>query len=183
MIKNGLRLHVSRSPITYERSQWGVAEFDTWYLAGLDTLVNSLQSFRSEKISKGIVKVYAKIRSSSAEMKQICFDNDFIYSVNSKGEIWVDHTINCHVEMPGFYPPRDIPWLAKIGLKLDLTPVYNTLEWFGRGLFETYPDRKTGAKTGIWKENIADIRCPYIMPQDFGNHSDVRWAAVYREDE
>jgi len=94
----------------------------------------------------------------------------------------VDHRVNCHTEMSGYWPPRDIPWLAKIGLKLDLASGYRTFEWFGKGLFETYPDRKTGAKTGIWKEAIADIQCPYIMPQDFGNHTDVRWAAVTRED-
>jgi beta-galactosidase len=182
MIRNGFRLNISRSPITNERSQWGVAEFDSWYLAGIDTLVHNLQSFRAERISKEIVKIFVKIRSSSAEMKQICFDNEFVYSVNSKGEIMVDHKVNCHVEMPGFYPPRDIPWLPKMGLKLDLVPGYTTIEWFGRGLFETYPDRKTGAKTGIWKENISEIQCPYIMPQDFGNHTDVRWAAVYRAD-
>jgi len=40
------------------------------------------------------------------------------------------------------------------------------------------PDRKTGAKTGIYTIPIEEIKMPYIIPQEFGNNTDVRWAII-----
>ena len=57
----------------------------------------------------------------------------------------------------------------------DLNPGLKSLEWYGKGPFETYPDRKTGAKTGWYSEEIDQIEMPYIIPQDYGNRCDVRW--------
>ena len=181
LIKSGPVLSVFRSPTTNERSEWGVAEYDTWYKYGLDTIVHVLKAFNSEKFPSGEVVVTITIRSSSAECPEVCFDSDLSYTVFGNGEIRIDHDVVTHLELPVF-PPVDIPWIQKIGLKMELASGFKTLEWYGRGPFETYPDRRTGAKTGIYKENISDITCPYIMPQDFGNHADVRWASVSKTD-
>lgn len=181
LLKSGPVLSVFRSPTTNERSQWGVAEFDTWYKYGLDTVVHTLRSIDMQKLHSGAYRVTAKIRTSSAECPEVCFDNTLVYTISGDGEIFVDHRVITHLELP-VYPPMDIPWIQKIGLKMDLAPGYKTFEWYGPGPFETYPDRKTGAKTGIYKQSISDIVCPYIMPQDFGNHTGAHWACVYAED-
>jgi beta-galactosidase len=52
------------------------------------------------------------------------------------------------------------------------------VEWFGRGPHENYSDRKTGAKIGIYSASVDELHTPYIRPQENGNRTDVRWAAL-----
>jgi beta-galactosidase len=55
---------------------------------------------------------------------------------------------------------------------------FNRFRWYGRGPFETYPDRKTGAKLGVYSGTVNDQYSPYLIPQDYGNKTDVRWATL-----
>jgi beta-galactosidase len=50
--------------------------------------------------------------------------------------------------------------------------------WFGRGPHESYWDRKTGARVGLYSANAADLYHPYVRPQENGTRADVRWMAV-----
>ena len=72
----------------------------------------------------------------------------------------------------------DMPWLQRIGLGMRLGPAMQRLTWYGRGPVETYPDRKTGAKVGRYTLPFSEVVMPYLIVQDFGNRTDVRWAAV-----
>ena len=51
------------------------------------------------------------------------------------------------------------------------------LRFYGVGPEETYADRKH-AKLGIWDTNAFRDRAPYLLPQETGNHEDVRWAEI-----
>jgi beta-galactosidase len=96
-----------------------------------------------------------------------CFENRFEYSISGNGKMAVDHLVTPQGRMP--------EWLPRVGLQLVLDSTFNQLEWFGRGPFETYPDRKTGAKIGVWSGSVADQLVPYLIPQENGNKTDVRW--------
>ena len=61
-------------------------------------------------------------------------------------------------------------------LRMDAN--YENLEWFGLGPEETYVDRKTGARLGIYKNKVADNMPNYIVPQECGNKLDVRYAKI-----
>ena len=52
------------------------------------------------------------------------------------------------------------------------------LTWFGRGPHESYVDRKAGAPIGRYQGTVTEQYVPYIVPQENGNKSDVRWAAL-----
>ena len=54
---------------------------------------------------------------------------------------------------------------------------YTNLRFFGTGPAETYLDRKH-AKLGVWSTNAFADHAPYLMPQETGNHEDVRWAEI-----
>ena len=71
--------------------------------------------------------------------------------------------------------------LQKIGLQFQFPKAFSNVEWYGRGPFETYPDRKTGAKVGLYQSNADDMYVPYIIPQEYGNRTDVRWLKVQDE--
>lgn len=70
---------------------------------------------------------------------------------------------------------KDYADLPRIGVRLDLRSVFNRLAYFGRGPFENYSDRRTAADLGIWKNSVEDEYVDYVMPQEHGHHTDVRW--------
>ncbi len=44
---------------------------------------------------------------------------------------------------------HDLPELPRFGLNFSVNQNFNQVEWFGRGPFENYWDRKTGQKLGL----------------------------------
>jgi beta-galactosidase len=100
-------------------------------------------------------------------------------SAFERNETWTftaDGTIELEQEIIPNGPMPDM--LQKIGLQFQLPKQFSNVEWYGRGPFENYPDRKTGAKIGHYNSNSNDMYVPYIIPQEYGNRSDVRWLKV-----
>ncbi len=65
--------------------------------------------------------------------------------------------------------------LPRIGVTLSLDPSLENLEWYGRGPWENYADRKSSAMIGIYKSTVREQYTPYIMPQEHGHKTDIRW--------
>ena len=49
---------------------------------------------------------------------------------------------------------------------------------FRSGPFESYDDRKESAFIGIYSGKVSDQHFPFVMPQENGNKTDVRWLKV-----
>jgi beta-galactosidase len=62
---------------------------------------------------------------------------------------------------------------AHIGFRTVLRGGSMPVEWLGRGPFENYSDRKSGAFFGLWRLNSEDFFFPYDIPQDCGNREDT----------
>jgi beta-galactosidase len=76
----------------------------------------------------------------------------------------------------------DYPMLFKFGNHIKLPTDFMNIEWYGRGPWENYQDRKSSAFVGDYSGAIADQYYPYIRPQESGNKTDVRWAKLIRQD-
>jgi beta-galactosidase len=63
--------------------------------------------------------------------------------------------------------------LLRIGTRLDLPAGYRWVRWWGRGPHESYPDRKTSARLGLWTSDIDDLATGYLRPQENGSRSDT----------
>ncbi|VEJ18924.1 Beta-galactosidase [Capnocytophaga canimorsus] len=70
----------------------------------------------------------------------------------------------------------------KIGNHLVLPVDFKEIEWYGRGPWESYADRKTAALVGLYKGTIEEEYHPYLRPQESGNKTDVRYAKITRAD-
>jgi len=70
---------------------------------------------------------------------------------------------------------KDLP---RIGVTLALPAGFEQVRWFGRGPRENYSDRKDSADVGLYQETVDGLYVPYVMPQEHGNHTDVRWVEV-----
>jgi beta-galactosidase len=102
------------------------------------------------------------------------FERNETWTFKADGTIELEQEIIPHGPMPDM--------LQKIGLQFQLPKAFNNVEWYGRGPFENYPDRKTGAKVGLYRSNAGEMYEPYIIPQEYGNRSDVRWLKVQNEE-
>ena len=64
--------------------------------------------------------------------------------------------------------------MPQLGLTLALKEGFENLSYFGRGPGENYCDRKTGDAIGLYRSTVSEEYVPYILPQEHGNHTDVR---------
>jgi beta-galactosidase len=88
------------------------------------------------------------------------------YQLLPSGELLVENSVHLG---PGV---RDIP---RVGVNLVLAPGLEQLAWFGRGPWDNYADRKAAAMVGSYQSTVAEQYVPYIMPQEHGHKTDVRW--------
>ena len=69
--------------------------------------------------------------------------------------------------------PDELADLPRIGVQFSLPGRFTTLEWFGRGPHENYPDRRSSATIGRWAGTPDPS--PYLVPQEFGLRCDCSW--------
>ncbi len=68
--------------------------------------------------------------------------------------------------------------LGRIGLALGMPARFDAFEYYGLGPHESYPDRRAGVFLARHRSKVADELVPYVVPQEHGNKSDVRWLAL-----
>ena len=69
----------------------------------------------------------------------------------------------------------DIPLLPKFGMRMRLPADFKAIEYYGRGPWENYPDRKRSAFVGRYEMPLSEFETEYVHPQDNGCRTDVRW--------
>ena len=97
------------------------------------------------------------------------FDCDYVYTILGSGEVHVE----THV-----LPDVDLPFLPRIGLQLHLPEGFEQLAWYGRGPHENYVDRNAGAPVGVYRGTVDEQFVPYVVPEENGNKTDVRWVTL-----
>ena len=92
------------------------------------------------------------------------------YSINNSGWIAVEAD----------YRPTatDIPLMPKFGMRMRLPADYKQVDYYGRGPWENYPDRKLSAFIGKYGMPLSEYETEYIHPQDNGNRCDIRWFEI-----
>lgn len=143
-----------------------------WKAAGLDRLVAEPQTDSVRTESPNLVVVSRMVRYV-AEGRKLGFTHTERLSIYGDGVIAADHA---------FEIDEGLTDLARVGVVARIPAGFEQLEWFGRGPHESYVDRKAGAAVGRWKSTVTEQYVPYILPQEHGNHTDVRWLALRRED-
>jgi beta-galactosidase len=91
------------------------------------------------------------------------------YTVYGNGEVAVDCSANIRENL------MDIP---RFGMEFQLPNGNENLKYFGMGPHENYADMFHSAKMGLYTSTVDDQYTPYIMPQETGNHTCVKWVCV-----
>lgn len=138
----------------------------------IDQELNKLQvetdSIRTRSHRDGSVSVTIKQHTSQHNIE---YQQKYVFVPTG----WLD--ISHRFRLPAML--ADLP---RIGVRITLVPALEQLCWFGRGPHENYWDRKAGAAVGRYSSTVTDQYVPYIMPQEHGGKSDVRWLQLSRSD-
>ena len=75
-------------------------------------------------------------------------------------------------------PVKALGDMPEFGVMFKLSADYDHLEWYGLGPAETYADRCKGARLGVYRNLVKDNMAAYIVPQECGAKTGVRYAKV-----
>jgi beta-galactosidase len=117
------------------------------------------------------VKVVYNLKKENGDLMGV-FESK--YTVSGDGQIRVDNALTT--------TGSDLSEIPRVGVNIQLNASFDEVSWYGRGPFESYWDRKTGAKLGTYSGPVSDQYWAYIRPQENGNKSDVRWLSLVNTD-
>lgn len=116
-----------------------------------------------------------------AEETQIRVTYTYLLPTNPSAECRVQYTVYGDGTIRttlSYQPVAGLGDMPEFGMLFKVDADYNHLEWYGNGPEETYADRMQGAKLGLYRNKVADNMARYMVPQECGNKTGVRYAKV-----
>ena len=139
------------------------------------------QAPESELLSADMRQQVLEQLKQGAQMSGEQWDESFLIKFNQHIDAAYTYTIygSGDVELAvDFLPFGDLPPMPRAGLLLSLPQDYEQFRWYGRGPHESYQDRKDSTRVDVFASTVTDQHVPYVRPQENGNLSEVRWAAL-----
>lgn len=100
------------------------------------------------------------------------------FKIKTVYKVRKDGVMEVSICYPGVEKMPHMPIFAMdFKLKKDL----NQIRYYGNGPQETYMDRKGGGKIGVYKTTPDDSCTSYLIPQECGNRTEIRWLEVTNE--
>jgi beta-galactosidase len=174
LVESGLQLNIWRAATDNDGFKFA-AEIDwlehkllnQWIKHGLDRLEYTCESLEWEQVDS-VVKIES-VHTVKADRAEYGFRHKTTYTIFGSGDVQTDHQVDCD---------SMLPLLPRLGLIFCMPTGFDQFTWFGRGPEESYVDRKAGVAVGLYSGTVDEQYVPYIMPQENGNKTDVRWAAL-----
>ncbi|MBR4598137.1 MAG: DUF4981 domain-containing protein [Opitutales bacterium] len=171
MIVSPLDFDISSAFIDNERGGEVAREFRSRNLDRLKT-VNPSLSF--EKLKGGALRVFCKKILANAMGEGFLFET--VYTILPDATMQV-----CASARKINSTPENLK-VPRIGVKIGLYRELENVEYYGRGWFANYEDRKEAADVGLYKSNVADFFEAFPRPQDTGNREEVRFMKIFSKD-
>ena len=96
--------------------------------------------------------------------------NTVTYTIYNNGIIRVDNHFDAS--------QCELPYIPRIGMRMQLPNYIVNAEYYGRGQWENYSDRKTSAFVDSYSSRIKDMVTKYVRPQENGHYTDIEWVAL-----
>jgi beta-galactosidase len=143
-------------------------------------LYDRAKSWREAGSNASLVKIdveggknFAKITAEYTLPTEKESSSKIVYTVTGDGKIALDAKVS-----PALMD-NEIPC---VGMMFTLGKEFDTMNFYGNGPHETYIDRNTSAKLGIYSIKVADQMTHYLVPQENANKTGVRWAEFVNSD-
>jgi beta-galactosidase/beta-glucuronidase len=163
LLAGGPQLNVWRAPTDND-----IHIAEDWREAGLDRLQPDVRRVELlQDLTEAVqIEVEAVLAAPSHGPALQCF---YHYTIYPSADIFLKTVVK---------PLSRLPVLPRLGLQMRLPGNFDRFSWYGRGPHENYSDRKESALVGVYSGTVAEQYVPYIFPQEYGNKTDIRWAAV-----
>ncbi|MHA1715812.1 MAG: glycoside hydrolase family 2 TIM barrel-domain containing protein, partial [Promethearchaeota archaeon] len=125
---------------------------------------------KAKQIGPKIVEIVSKTKRITGDELEALGTYTTTYTIFGNGDIRIKNHFVTTAIAPRF------------GMQMEIPGIYKNITWFGRGWHETYWDRKRSGIIGLFKAKIHKIVHQYVVPQENGNRTDVRWWAMQDDD-
>jgi beta-galactosidase len=165
LLESGPEPYFWRAPVDNDRGNGMPKRCAVWRDAGPDRRIISVET---TTLSPQAVRITVKSLLAANDSPYTT-----VYTVLGSGDILVEGH---------FTPQGELPELPRFGMRMSLLGEFDRISWYGRGPHETYWDRKTGARVGLYRGTVKDQFFDYSRPQENGNKTDVRWVSLTNRD-
>lgn len=140
----------------------------------MDALTSQLREFSYEKTKVGDHEEGVVVRTKTFISPPI-LDWGFTACTEYLIDCYGSLTVKCHL-VPSGNIPKHIP---RVGLDLRLPRRLDGVRWLGLGPGESYPDKQSSQRIGIWDvDSVSELHTPYDVPQEGGNRMKTSWVTV-----
>jgi beta-galactosidase len=136
-----------------------------WLKAGLDQLITTTESCDLTVRPDGSV-IMKTVQFAKGNGLAYGFRYQQAVTIYPDGRLVLENNVVADKRLP------DLP---RMGITLQLAPAFEKLRWLGRGPWENYSDRKRASTVGLYESTVTDEYVPYVLPQEHGNKTDLRW--------
>lgn len=91
------------------------------------------------------------------------------YEIAANASVKVDYSVEI---------PEEISEPLRVGLTTTTSNNLTEMYFYGKGPDENYNDRSRGSEVGTYSGKIEDFIFQYIVPQENGNHTEIRWLSL-----
>ena len=142
-----------------------------WRNVGLDQARFGPDKVTTKLLNKQAVqiKVKGRLEGRQSDVVFSLIEYEAVYTIYGSGDVVLESS---------YRVDEAAPPLPKVGLTMKVPATMDQLAWYGRGPQETYADRHTGAKVGRYAGSVAEQYTPYVLPQENGNKTAVRWVTL-----
>ncbi|HEX7759135.1 MAG TPA: glycoside hydrolase family 2 TIM barrel-domain containing protein [Caulobacteraceae bacterium] len=142
-----------------------------WREWGLDAPLALGEPVISVSQRGGAVRIsIEQVASCAAAARAVAHRHD--YEVFADGRVRVANVFEVDEAL------SDLP---RLGVTMVAPEGLEALEWFGRGPLENYSDRRRAAWIGRFAGTVSGQYTDYVMPQEHGNKTGLRWLALAGE--
>ncbi|CAA0808961.1 glycoside hydrolase family 2 protein [Striga hermonthica] len=166
-----------RAPTDNDKGGESQSYLSRWKKAKLNNLTFTTESCTVQTVSDNLVKLhvaYVGVPAGVDNKYPSLLKADFTYSIYGSGDV----ILECAVKPVDL----DLPPLPRVGIEFQLEKSKDQVEWYGRGPFECYPDRKAAAHVGVYGQDVRGLHVPYIVPGECSGRADVRWVTFSDKD-
>lgn len=139
-----------------------------WHFVGDERRVTNVDVASAVDGKSVVVSVTGKLPTRSAESSY-----SMIYTIHGNGQVDVTNSMT-----PG---SSNLGYIPEVGTILAIPETYKNVEYYGRGPYENYIDRRTESRVGRYQNTVDTMGDVNLRPQEQGERTDTRWVALTDE--
>jgi beta-galactosidase len=163
MLASMPKLSIWRAPIDNDRNiKW------EWHEQAIDNAFTRVYQCKIAKQSETAVNIKVSCAHGGKSVEP-ALKAEVSYTIYGNGEVAIKIIADVR---------KNLTYLPRFGMEFWMPKDNENLQYFGMGPRENYADMCHSARMGLYESTVGEQYEPYIMPQETGNHTNVKWACV-----